>query len=202
MKQIIGYKLNGTVTAEQATSFLGIHDTTYANGCFLLSSDVFSIEYARKTKVLDIWFDAVYEEYLIGDYIYIVEDGGNNTTHPKYKIIGRTGDVVRISEFGTTDNIFGYYKVAISDEGHVLRIDQYPQYFRKATPQEISNTTILGYKMEICDNMVRFGCKSYSIDDIIQLYDLMNTYNVEAIKISEGTVRFNHIKKIYSRISR
>ena len=86
MKKIIGYKLNGTVSAADAGKFFGIDSYIYDNGCFLVSNDIVSIDKAQDAKVLDIWFDAVYEdEYKVGDYIYVLGDVGNNTNHPMYK---------------------------------------------------------------------------------------------------------------------
>ena len=206
MKKIIGYKLNGTVSAADAGKFFNIASYTYDNGCFLVSNDIVSIDKAQDAKVLDIWFDAVYEdEYKVGDYIYVLQDGGNNTHHPMYKAAAHVDDVIRVDLIdaynGDTKSNF---KVAISDEGHVLYIDQYPNYFRKATQQEIdkhNGVQILGHRMEVSESNVKFGCKSYPKEHIKQLYKLMSLYGIRDLCIEEGIVRLKDIEKIYKKIS-
>jgi len=206
MKKIIGYKLNGTVSAADAGKFFGIDSYIYDNGCFLVSNDIVSIDKAQDAKVLDIWFDAVYEdEYKVGDYIYVLGDGGNNTNHPMYKAAAHVGDVIRVDLIGAPNgNTKSNFKVAISDEGHVLYIDQYPNYFRKATQQEIdkhNGVQILGHRMEVSESNVKFGCKSYPKEHIKQLYKLMSLYGISYLPIEEGIVHLKDIEKIYKKIS-
>lgn len=71
-KKLIGYKLNGTVTAQQVADLIQCSPDIYTNGCFLLYPTHFDVGRVCNVKgagnklkelgVLDLWFTPVYEE--------------------------------------------------------------------------------------------------------------------------------------------
>jgi len=71
-KKLIGYKLNGTVTAQQVADLIQCSPDIYKNGCFLLypihfdGGSICSVKGAgnklKELGVLDLWFTPVYEE--------------------------------------------------------------------------------------------------------------------------------------------
>ena len=63
-KKIIGYKLNGKVTAKEAAEFLECSKNLNENGCFFWKSHFDSTSFfkAKRTGVLDLWFEPVYKQ--------------------------------------------------------------------------------------------------------------------------------------------
>jgi len=89
-------------------------------------------------------------DYKIGDYVYTIEDGGNCIVHNDYKESVNRGDVIKIdhfSEINDTDNKTA--TVAISKKGEVIRISQYPHYFRPATAEEIKKYNDANNKLNL-----------------------------------------------------
>lgn len=89
-------------------------------------------------EIVETWEPIYEEEYKIGDYIYVLENGWNDSEHKEFKKYAEKGDVIKISSFGQMTGE-EHYKVALSDQGHVVYIEKYSSRFRKATPEEIKN---------------------------------------------------------------
>lgn len=157
----------------------------------------------KEAGVLDLWFDPVYKDkFKVGDWIYCVDEGGNNTQHKEYKVCYEPGDVIQIDHFGISSH--SRQQVAISKLGHVLYIEQFKEKFRLATPEEIKNSkypniTINGYKGEFFDDYVKFGCAKIDKDLFIDLENLgggIGNKSIESITIGKGAFTKEQIKEI------
>lgn len=80
-------------------------------------------------------------KYEVGDWIYVLEDGFNDSGNKEYKSTNpaaKKDDVLRIVKFvpQSSNNILN---CAVGDMGQVVYIDQYKKKFRPATEDEIKN---------------------------------------------------------------
>lgn len=205
-KTLIGYKLIGNITPQQAGEFFNCSTLISDNGCFM-QKDSLIAKQAEKYNVLTAWFEPVYEEdYRVGDYLYCISNGANDSSHPKRYGTYNTGDVVKIKEFTKASN--NDFKVAITTKGRVLRTEQFPNYFRKATEEEIEkyNTIkIANYIMVDSDKTVTFGCRSFSKDNVKTLFELMTNNKFNAIELyADGNlikVSYEDIQKVFDKIN-
>lgn len=67
--------------------------------------------------------------YEIGDEILCLGDGFDDNYHQDFRIKSKKNDLIKIIKFGSANNNFS--QVAISENGHVIRIAQYPDCFTK-----------------------------------------------------------------------
>jgi ribosomal protein L7/L12 len=76
-----------------------------------------------------------------GDYVYVLKNGANNSVHPRrnQNSVAEVGRVIFIQDIEYEADEPGIPEFAISPQGHVLRIGQFNDHFRIATPEEISN---------------------------------------------------------------
>lgn len=159
-KKIIGYKLNGVVSAEVAGKALGC-GYNCENGMFLTYNHAILIARASKMKVLDLWFDAVYEdEYKVGDWVVGWHNSKNSKDLNKsaWKIHSINGEYI-------SPNVKGW-ATGLSD-------------IRKATPEEIAKATIklpvvCGYEGELLSRCgsVKYGCKTISTNIIKNILEM------------------------------
>ena len=135
-KEIIGYKLNGKVTAEEAARFLDeCSEKLNENGCFFWKPhfDGKIFLKAKKTGVLDVWFEPVYEEdFKVGDWVTIIKGRSADSN----RLAGRT---LKIKAINTK---FKYVEVEKGKGGLHYNSGKrnLPNEFRKATPEEIKAT--------------------------------------------------------------
>ena len=61
--------------------------------------------------------------------------------------------------------------------------------------------TINGYKAEFKDDVIKFGCRQYSKNQVFNLLDSMSIFHISSLNIDTGiTVSIETIKKIYERM--
>jgi hypothetical protein len=86
------------------------------------------------------------EDFKVGDWICTIFTGGNDTCHIEHrKSYENPGELIQIDHFSLSSTTGG--RVAVSKEGHVLYVEEYPHYFRKATKEEIASVTRTGFKV-------------------------------------------------------
>lgn len=88
----------------------------------------------------EYWEEIKEPTFKVGDWLYCLDDGWNDTGHKKYSKLTRKGDVFRIKEFDKCT--LGDWNVAVSDDGRVTYTHKYPDKFRLATTKEIENHLI------------------------------------------------------------
>ena len=186
-KKLIGYKLNGKVTADEVAALLDCSETVYSDGRFFKEEHLGSltIERAQKLGILDLWFEPVYEEeFKVGDWVELKASGtGNGMPMEKESVI------VQLLEIDESKHPTGNYR----EDSHFM-VKYGSRYYRtnkqwvlrKATPEEIAKAkypdiTIKGYKAEFEDNCVKFGCQTYSKEFVLTLSECLekNDFDME-----------------------
>lgn len=96
----------------------------------------------------------------VGDYIVVCANGLNDTLHKLYKKNIFLGDVFKITSFqkASKDDLM----VAIGERGEVAYTSLYPNYFRKATEEQIfaynnALPKINGQIGVITENAIKYG---------------------------------------------
>jgi hypothetical protein len=89
---------------------------------------------AEQHKLFDEIFGKDIKEpsYKIGDYVYVIKRCDNSAMCKKY---ANVGDVILIDDI--VNNPYAEHKIATSKEGHAIRVFEYPEMVRLATPEEI-----------------------------------------------------------------
>lgn len=189
MKNIIGYKcpfslFNGEV--DKGTLFFKLSDTMYEAQSPI--KEVRTMKFLPK-EIVETW-EAVYEdEFKIGDWVYVVHDGANYTSHNLHKKSYRKGEIFKISGFEISDI---NTKLAFTNQGGVLYIEGYKDYFRKATQEEINslfNKTLTlsnGKEVVVNKGVIKAENTIISIESLKHLIDFS-----QKIKINEWEVKWN-----------
>lgn len=126
--------------------------------------------------------------YKVGDWVYTLIRGGNDTEHKEHKVSYNTkGTVIQIDHFSKQSR--GNYKVAVSKEGHVIYIESYSRYFRKATQEEIDkvnppkpkNTYNNWYKYKGYDKFLAYITKrgAYGFSTSGTWFEKEDHYNIQ-----------------------
>jgi len=156
----LGYKweCSGQVITQTYATALYLNgfngDISYSTIDDTYFMDNFHIEITPQNLGINNSTDEIKEfnQYKIGDNILILDHGMNDTDHPQYKKIAKSGDIIKIDYFSKQinekDNI-----VAISTEGHVVYLEEYPHNFIKSDDIE-QNYLKIGhyYKYKIDDD--------------------------------------------------
>ncbi|WP_448506063.1 hypothetical protein [Immundisolibacter sp.] len=102
-------------------------------------------------------------KFKVGDWIYVLDSGFNDTGNIKYSKSVYKGDIFRIAEFGKQTWDYDYdddkYSVAIGNDGEVVYTGKYPDQFRLATKDEIEKVLIAeakkrGYKTGVRQKII------------------------------------------------
>ena len=186
-KKLIGYKLNGKVTADEVAALLDCSETVYSDGRFFKEEHLGSltIERAQKLGILDLWFEPVYEEeFKVGDWVELKASGTGNGMPMEKKSV-----IVQLLEIDESKHPTGNYRedshfMVKYGRGYYRTNKQW--VLRKATPEEIAKAkypdiTIKGYKAEFEDNCVKFGCQTYSKEFVLTLSECLekNDFDME-----------------------
>ena len=161
-KKLIGYKLNGKVTAEQLAKLLDCNENT--KDCMFfwepnLKSPV--VQRAKNLGILDIWFNPVYKEpYEVGDWV-IFE--GYSSDYD--------GKAVQITKIESDFYVYFTPSEKSSHNASMAHIK------RKATQEEIeevetSQIEIQNYKAKFDEESVTFGCMTFTKEDLDNLFQL------------------------------
>jgi len=153
MKKLIGYKLNGKVTAQQVADLINCSPDVYSNGCFLLYPTHFDVggfngickgagNKLKELGVLDTWFTPVYEE------------------STKTIISGDQRIEIKITPGSKIEAAGREVKIALLKEIHEDMVDN---IFHE-------NTT----DWEIKFPAVKIGCSTFSYQEIKQIIDIYN----------------------------
>lgn len=174
MKKIVGYKL---ILPEYKQAALSICNTTanWENSLKPYDISISQTEYInrlKKAEVFDTWFESVFEtEYKIGDWVKLVSKRPKNW-----------------NGFGLMDTFLGkIVQLTKIDHSSIYFINNGSWSFllddieRKATEEEINSVNILikGYKSEILEGKVKFGCQTYTNNFIITLAKCLEENNLE-----------------------
>ena len=73
--------------------------------------------------------------YKVGNWVYCFRNGGNDSSHKRYLKAYTVKGIHKIIDFDIDSS--NNYKVAICENGVVLRIEGYHSIFRHATNKEI-----------------------------------------------------------------
>lgn len=85
----------------------------------------------------EYWEEVKEEQFKVGDWLYCVSSGWNDTSHPKISKVTHDGDIFRIKEFSEYNDRL----IALSDDGRATYTHQ-TNAFRLATVKEIENHLI------------------------------------------------------------
>jgi hypothetical protein len=77
----------------------------------------------------------IIEDFKVGDWIKVLDKSSNDTMHTEFKKCANKDDILQIHHLSKCSH--SDYKVAVTEQGHVLYIEEYPQDFCKATLKEI-----------------------------------------------------------------
>jgi hypothetical protein len=202
-KKVIGYILSKKEYKMAAELIMG---TNFSKDLKVTVNNC--IERLKDAKVLDLWFEPVYEEeYKVGDWV-LLSNTANGWGSDKYI----NNQIVQIEEIKTLwgDDIL---KIFFTFKGK-NESTAYKEIVRKAVPEEIKNAqmpdiTINGYKAEFFDSYVKFGCANISNELFIDLYRIIkvnyDTYgkkNVESVTVGTGVFSKEVISQIANYINR
>lgn len=162
-----------------------------------LKSTNYSFEggYHLPKEIVETWEAVLEDEFKVGDWIYVVKDGGNYTSHNLHKKSYRKGEFFKISGFEIKDT---RDKLAFTNQGGVLYIEECNSYFRKATQAEIDSlftktlTLSNGKEVIIKKGVITAQNKTVSVEDLKALTQwspqlMLNSWdislNIESVNI-------------------
>lgn len=87
-------------------------------------------------EIVETWEKVYEDEFKIGDWVYVIHNGGNCSSHNLHKKTYRKGEFFKISGFEISDI---NTKLAFTNQGGVLYIEAFKNAFRKATQEEIDS---------------------------------------------------------------
>jgi hypothetical protein len=150
------------------------------------------------------------KDWVIGDWIYTIAPGGNDSSHKEFKkYYEGIGELIQIDHFSRSS--YEDYNVAVSKEGHVLYIEQYPQYFRKATKEEVESKMRESEKSEYYEYKVgdwvkltskrpdtwnNDGEMDYLLGKVVQLTNISSTGHIEFAGVGLWAVSINDIVRL------
>jgi hypothetical protein len=124
---------------------------------------------AEQHKLFDEIFGKDIKEpsYKIGDYVYVIKRCDNSAMCEKYADVG---DVILIDDI--VNNPYGEHKIVTSKEGHAIRVFEYPEMVRLATPEEIKASQWYPHQTLclVCNNNYRLYKLRYSAKEVGQFY--------------------------------
>lgn len=207
-KKLLGYKL--IMQNLKGASLLICRATTNWGN----TSEEYDIKYdqldyidkLKKAKVLDIWFEPIYEEFKVGDWITIIDIIGSGwlweSKVSTFKLVRNPSSYI-----GGIHWTIGDYKDRPLGGLHAT--------FRLATEEEIKAVSrslpkINGYNGEFLksDNIIKYGCAKINIEGIRHLISAQINFNatgsnrnIALITLSSGvTITIEQIKQIIDYI--
>lgn len=173
-KKLIGYKLNGTVTAKQVADLMDI-SSEEKDGLFFWESLEESklIKNLQSTGLLAQWFDAVYEEdeIKIGDLVITTTAIDNSYSKPNI------GEIFKVTKVKDNDVYFEPWNSV-----NINRV-------RKATPNEVEKyleVEIDDYEAEVINGKIAFGCQEFDKDELLNLQKFLNRNEINPEIIVRG----------------
>ena len=103
----------------------------------------------EQNKLFDDIFGKDEEQFSVGDWIYCLGHGGNAANHPEFDYDNhfKPGSVQKVIRLDTCE---GGHSLAVGHLGGVARVGVFPNYFRKATPEEIEKAQCPYEDGELC----------------------------------------------------
>lgn len=196
-KKILGYKFKEGCEKydEAAKKIAGTHMWSFTPGiCFFKGSPS---EYSLKdAEVLDLWFEAVYEEeFKAGDYVVCVQDfKERNVGH----FVNRVGILID-DKPSTSAQSSGYkYRVTFDKDNIGRTVFE----IRKATPQEIEKykseqvIKIGEWVVKKYEGNYKIGCKIFTRQSVANLASLMFEQNLKKVSFDGIETDLETLNKI------
>jgi len=186
IKNLIGYRLTKPEYNEAAVRITGMINTSYKGFIkdhLLTEKGILKPQYGveeqypeyleniKKAGVLDLWFEAVYEEFSVGDLVYSLHNSRDYTKDHIYKI----KEITKIA----------HINCIICENIH----DNSPkdiQHFRKPTAQEIKNydkIKVGSYEFVFFGQTVEINAVRYTASEIEDLIDLMKKGQIRSLNV-------------------
>jgi len=162
----------------------------------LFSTDSHVTDCLKEAKILDLWFEPVYEEeYKVGDWIYVKETG--TAVYMSSNHGCATGHIAQIERM---DSMYG--SATQEDPRYYgFKFNLRREDFRKATTEEIekakSLVKISGYKAEKTSSGIKFGCQTIPYSVLDSLENLMSRSEFSTdIKINNTPITLEIVQKL------
>jgi hypothetical protein len=186
-KKIIGYKLTKPEYKEAVIKICNYSVFDFKR--FEIEVSEGTVEHLQKARVLDLWFEPVYEqeEFKIGDWVTTTTDVCNS--YVKHK----KGEVFQITEIKSEFVFF-------SSNGAV-RNDR----IRKATEEEIKKAQIIkigGYEVKINSYQIEINNITYGKGQLLDLRTLIKLGQIKSLNVGcsgQYTVDLELLEKIIEK---
>ena len=186
MKKIIGYKakkLEYEVAFRKMNTYLVNINKITEPVWFAVDSGVY--ELAKSLNVLDIWFEAVYEEnFKEGDWVYIISGGIG-----AHGIDTKVGQVTSKKDTdGLTEQDVDYGNVSVEVNGRVWGLNKIHE-LRLATPSEIEECVAIkigDYKVEIRRGAMYINGEYYFLVELEDLARVWYSHSAQIKSLSVG----------------
>lgn len=200
MKKLIGYKLKKDCKQfeEAACSIIGIDGFHSFPKDYDFEDDSDAYRNIKHAKVLDLWFDKVYEKeetFKPGDIVVVVQDGNPKEHRHLTRYCGKIGILTEEKpNSGAID--YGYKYVVDLENGSNPTVYK----IRKATFEEIrsfQSVRIGQFEVEKTDRYwINIGCKRLSIQKIKNVRDFMIEGAFNKISLDGHEIFLETIEKI------
>ena len=191
MKKIIGYKLVKQEYLQACKGIVGENLSILEFNERNIRPEVNGLKattmyvWLKQANVLDIWFEAVYEEnFKEGDWVYIISGGMG-----AHGIDKNTGQVTsKKCTDGWMENEVAYGNVSVEVNGRVWGLNKTHE-LRLATPSEIEECVAIkigDYKVEIHRGAMYVNGETYFLAELEDLARVWSTHSAQIKSLNVG----------------